>query len=111
AAQPNRMDLAFRIDPGQRIFVRDVLISGLKTTDPSLVYNRISLATGDPISQNKVTDSQRRLYDLGIFAKVNTALQNPEGEEPSKYVIYSMEEARRYSFNAGFGAEIARIGG
>jgi outer membrane protein insertion porin family len=110
-AQPNRVDLVFRIDPGQRVYVRDVLISGLETTDPSLVMNRISLAVGDPLSQNKVTESQKRLYDLGIFAKVNTALQNPEGDEPSKYVLYSMEEARRYSFNAGFGAEIARIGG
>lgn len=111
ATEPNRMNLVFRIEPGARVFVRDVLISGLDATDPNLVTQRISLSPGDPLSQNKITESQRRLYDLGIFAKVNTALQNPEGDEPTKYVLYSMEEARRYSFNAGFGAEIARIGG
>ncbi len=111
AAQPNRMDLVFRIDPGERVFVRDILISGLEDTNPDLVRQRIQFASGDPLSQNKITESQRRLYDLGIFARVNTALQNPEGDEPSKYVLYSLEEARRYSFNAGFGAEIARIGG
>ena len=109
--EPNHMDLVFRIDPGERVFVRDVLVSGLVVTDPALVTQRISLKKGDPLSQNKITDSQRRLYDLGIFARVNTALQNPEGDEPTKYVLYSVEEARRYSFNAGFGAEIARIGG
>ncbi|MGI8744461.1 MAG: POTRA domain-containing protein [Bryobacteraceae bacterium] len=111
AEEPDRMDLVFRIDPGERVFVRDVLVSGLEATDPDLVTQRISLTKGDPLSQDKITESQKRLYDLGIFAKVNTALQNPEGDEPTKYVLYSMEEARRYSFNAGFGAEIARIGG
>ncbi|MDQ2946639.1 MAG: BamA/TamA family outer membrane protein, partial [Acidobacteriota bacterium] len=111
AAEPNRMDLVFRIDRGERVFVRDVLISGLNATDTNLVTQRISLQSGDPLSQNKITESQRRLYDLGIFARVNTALQNPDGDEPTKYVLYSVEEARRYSFNAGFGAEIARIGG
>jgi outer membrane protein assembly complex protein YaeT len=110
-AEPNRMNLLFRIDRGERVFVRDVLISGLEATDPSLVRQRISLRGGDALSQNKITESQRRLYDLGIFARVNTALQNPDGDEPTKYVLYSLEEARRYSFNAGFGAEIARIGG
>jgi len=56
-------------------------------------------------------ETQRRLYDLGIFAKVQTAIQNPDGVENSKYVLYQMEEARRYSMNIGFGAEIGRIGG
>jgi outer membrane protein insertion porin family len=39
------------------------------------------------------------------------AIQNPEGENQRKYVVYDMEEAKRYSIAAGFGAEIARIGG
>ena len=32
-------------------------------------------------------ETQQRLYDLGIFSKVQTALQNPDGEEESKYVL------------------------
>jgi outer membrane protein assembly factor BamA len=50
------------------------------------------------------------LYDLGIFARVDTALQNPEGDSDHKYVLYRLEEARRYSITGGFGAQIARIG-
>src|SRR6185312_15223208 len=65
----------------------------------------------DPLSFAKDADSQRRLYDLGIFARVNTALQNPEGDEDNKYVLYQLDEARRYSFNVGVGAEFGRLGG
>ena len=55
-------------------------------------------------------ESQRRLYDLGIFARVDTALQNPDGDTDQKYVLYRFEEASRYSLTGGFGAQLARIG-
>jgi len=111
AAEPNRVDLKFVAAPGERVYVRDVLVNGLERTQIDLVQNRISLKPGDPLSQDQINASQRRLYDLGIFAKVNTAIQDPDGDEPNKYVLYSLEEAGRYLTNVGFGAEIGRIGG
>jgi outer membrane protein assembly factor BamA len=42
---------------------------------------------------------------------VDTAIQDPDGESPEKYVLYNLEEARRYSIAVGFGAELGRIGG
>jgi len=109
--EPNRVALKFIVTPGDRVYVRGVLVSGLERTKRDLVDQRISLKPGDALSQNQITGSQRRLYDLGIFAKVNAAIQNPDGEEPTKYVLYSLEEAGRYLLNAGFGAELGRIGG
>jgi outer membrane protein assembly factor BamA len=74
AAEPDRVDLKFIVTPGERVYVRDVLVNGLERTRSDLVRSRISLAPGDPLSQNQINASQRRLYDLGIFAKVNTAI-------------------------------------
>lgn len=111
AAQPNQQVLEFIVTPGRREYVRRVVVSGLHTTGPDVVRSRISLKEGDALSQSQITESQRRLYDLGIFARVDTAIQNPEGQEPTKTVLYSMEEAGRYSLTWGVGAEIARIGG
>jgi outer membrane protein assembly complex protein YaeT len=111
AAAPNQMTLKYVISTGDRQYVRDVLVSGLKSTDPALVRERIDLAAGDPLSQNRMIESQRRLYDLGIFARVDAALQNPDGDTDHKYVLYRLEEARKYSVNTGFGAQIGKIGG
>ncbi len=111
ASQPEHVDLAFIVSPGQRIYVRNVVVDGLKRTRPDLVTDRISLRAGDPLSQSEINISQRRLYDLGIFTRVDAAIQNPDGDEPTKYVLYSLEEAGRYSMNVGVGAEIGRIGG
>lgn len=106
-----RVGLRYAIRPGDRQVVRRVVVEGLRHTRPALVNSRIDFGAGDPISQVRISDAQRRLYDLGIFAKVQTAVQNPGGREESKYVLYQMEEARRYSTTFGFGAELARIGG
>jgi len=111
SAMPNRMNVRFRVTPGTRQYVRGILVRGLETTNPKLVASRILLSPGNPISQARISQSQQKLYDLGIFAKVQTALQNPDGKEESKYVLFHLDEARRYSFNFGIGAEIARIGG
>jgi outer membrane protein assembly complex protein YaeT len=111
APGPARMNLRYQIAEGTRRFVREVLINGLQATHPQLVNRRIGINVGDPLSQTRLLDTQRRLYDLGIFAKVETAVQNPDGEEPSKFVVVDLEESKKYSATFGFGAEIARIGG
>ncbi|MCC7176571.1 MAG: BamA/TamA family outer membrane protein [Bryobacterales bacterium] len=109
--EANRVHLRFTISEGPQLFVREVLISGLQTTHPQLVNRRIGINVGDPLSQTQLLETQRRLYDLGIFAKVDSAIQNPEGEERQKFVLLQMEESRKYSVALGFGAEVARIGG
>ncbi|MBK9170419.1 MAG: BamA/TamA family outer membrane protein [Bryobacterales bacterium] len=108
---PNRMRLRFVVYEGEQRFVRQVLISGLDTTRPSLINRNLLLNPGDPLSQIRMSETQQRLYDLGIFARVNMAIQNPTGETPEKYVLYQMEEANRYSLTGGLGAELGRIGG
>jgi outer membrane protein insertion porin family len=110
-AAPNRVELRYVISEGQRRFVRQVLTSGLVTTHVQLVNRNILLNPGDPLSQPKMVETQRRLYDLAIFSEVNTAIQNPDGDTQNKYVIYQLDEANKYSIATGFGAQIGRIGG
>jgi len=111
SGQPEHVDLRYILGPGPRKYVRDVLVTGLETTRSKLVFDRVELSSGEPLSLTAQTDTQRRLYDLGIFARVNTAIQNPDGDEDRKYVQYDIDEASHYSLNVGVGAQIARIGG
>jgi outer membrane protein assembly complex protein YaeT len=108
--EPYRVNVRYIIHTGKREYTRAVLVRGLRTTRRSLVNRRIHLKPGDPISQSSIAQSQQQLYDLGIFSKVQTAIQNPDGEEDSKYVLFDLDEAKLYSFNAGIGAQLGRIG-
>jgi outer membrane protein assembly complex protein YaeT len=111
SAAPQQVLLTYRITPGEQRFVREILFSGLKATRRSYVKNNLLMANQGPLSFTAMRDSQRHLYDLGAFASVQAAVQNPGGAEAYKYVLLDFDEGRRYTLNVGVGAEIARIGG
>ena len=103
--ESNRMDVTFKINEGQQVFVDNVFVSGLNHTKPFIVQRELQVKPGDPLSQAAMLQTQQRLYDLGIFSQVGTAAQNPNGNEPDKNVLVDVEEAKRYAFNYGIGLE------
>lgn len=111
AAEPHRIDVNYAITEGGQEFVRQVIYTGNVHTRPKLINRAVELNPGDPLSPIEMTDTQRKLYDLGIFSRVDTAIQDPDGETASKYVLYDLQEGHRYTMRVGVGAEFARIGG
>ena len=107
---PEHANIVYTIKEGEQQFVREVITSGLKTTRQSYLDKHITMKAGQPLSPIQETEIQRQFYDLGIFARVDTAVQNPEGDDTHKYVLYNFEEADRYTFTLGLGAQIARFG-
>ncbi len=108
--QPGHISVVYNITEGDREYVRDVLTSGLTTTRQSLVDRAITLKAGDPLSPTVQTNIQKSLYDLGVFANVDTAIENPDGDTDHKYVLYHFDEANRYTFSLGFGLQLAQFG-
>jgi outer membrane protein insertion porin family len=111
SSEPDRFDLTYSITEGGQEFVRQVIYTGNRHTKPQLINRMLELNPGDPLSPIEMTDTQRKLYDLGVFSRVDTAIQDPDGEAASKYVLYDLQEGKRYTMRVGLGAEFARIGG
>jgi outer membrane protein insertion porin family len=105
--QPQRMNVVYKITEGQRVFVDRVIVSGLAFTRPYVVNRQMRIHDDDPLSQSRMVDSQRRLYNLGLFNEVDMAVQNPEGQEPAKDVLFNIQEAKRWTFRYGGGIEFA----
>lgn len=103
--------LIYLVTEGKPRYVRDVLISGLRATRMRLVKPNVLLKAGEPLSWTKMGEMQRGLYDLGVFDKVDMAIQNQQGDTENKYVVYHLTEGHRYYVGLGLGAEVARIGG
>lgn len=106
ASDPPRMALTYKITEGEQVFVDHVFLSGLNVTRHYVASREVQVHEGGPLSQYEMLESQRRLYDLGIFNEVDTAIQNPDGEDVRKNVLFQLEEAKRYTFSYGVGLEI-----
>jgi outer membrane protein insertion porin family len=101
-----KVDITYKITEGPEIFVDKVLYSGLHYTKGFVVQREMKIQPNEPLSQQQMLDSQRRLYDLGIFNEVNMAVQNPDGDATHKNVNFQVSEAKRYTFNYGVGFEV-----
>lgn len=100
-----RVGVTFTIKEGEQFFVNRVFLSGLHYTRPGVARREFRVQPGTPLSQQDMLETQRHLYDLGLFKEVDTAVQNPEGTEPRKNVLLATQEAKRYTFDYGFGFE------
>ncbi len=111
SATSNQLDLVYSIVEGRRQFIRDVITTGIQTTRQRVLDRQLQFTPGEPLSLMALSDAQRKLYQLGLFSKIDMAIQNPDGNTEHKHVLYDFQESSRYSVAVGIGAEIARLGG
>jgi outer membrane protein assembly factor BamA len=103
--EPNREDVTYSIQEGERFTVDQVMVGGLEHTHDFVVQRDLQVHAGEPLSQRDLLNTQTRLYDLGIFSQVDAAVQNPEGNDPLKNIQIQVREAKRYTFTYGLGLE------
>ena len=104
-SQPNREDVTFTIQEGQRFTVNQVMVAGTEHTRDYVVERELQVHSGDPLSQQDLLTTQTRLYNLGIFSQVDAAVQNPAGTDPLKNILVQVRESKRYTFTYGGGLE------
>ncbi len=97
--------VTFTVHEGEQFFVNQVFLDGLNHTRFGVAQRQMRVQPGAPLSQQAILESQRRLYDLGLFKQVDTAIQNPDGTESRKNVLVTTREADRYTFDYGVGFE------
>jgi outer membrane protein assembly factor BamA len=101
--------LVYRIQEGPQTRVRRVLISGFKHTRPGVIAREVHISAKEPLREGDVVESQRRLYNLGIFNRVTIEPQNPTGTDTDKDIAVLVEEAKRYTVGYGGGFEVQRL--
>jgi outer membrane protein insertion porin family len=106
-AEPMR--LIYKIEEGQQVIVRRVLVSGYQHTRPRIIRRQVRVKAGQPLREEDVVASQQKLYNLGIFNRVSIDQQNPNGTDPDKSVVVLVEEAKRYTIAYGGGFEAQRL--
>jgi outer membrane protein assembly complex protein YaeT len=111
AGEPNRVRLVYHITEGSRIEVAKVLVSGYQYTRPGVIARQVQIEPGGPLREGDVVESQRRLYNLGVFNRVQIAPQNPGGTDPDKVMVVDVQEGSRYTVGYGGGFEVQKLAG
>jgi outer membrane protein assembly factor BamA len=107
--QAEAVRLVYRIQEGPQTRVRRVLIGGYKHTRWGVIHREVHIKVKEPLREGDVVESQRRLYNLGVFNRVTIEPLNPNGTNPEKDIAVLVEEAKRYTVAYGGGFEVQRL--
>jgi outer membrane protein assembly factor BamA len=107
--QDGFVNLVYRIEEGPQIRVKKILLTGYDHTRPGVIRREIRVQPDAPLREGEVVESQRRLYNLGVFNRVTIQPQNPNGADTHKDIVVLVEEAKRYTLAYGGGFEVQRL--
>jgi outer membrane protein assembly complex protein YaeT len=110
ANEQRQVDLDFRIELGSQERIRRIVVLGNEHTRLGVIRRELVIRQGQPLSQDSVADSQRQLYELGMFSQVQIAPQDQPSSETEKTVLVAVEESRRWTLGYGGGLEVQRLG-
>jgi outer membrane protein assembly complex protein YaeT len=104
-----QVDLEYEIKPGPKEKVGRIIIMGNTHTRESVVERQLTFESGEPLTESALLESQRRLYDLGVFTQVQVAHQDPATGRSERTVLVSVEEAERWTLTYGGGLDFQRL--
>ncbi len=102
-AADGTVNLTFRVDPGQRAYVRRINFIGNTSTQDEVLRREMIQMEGAPASTESISQSRRRLERLGFFRQVEVETQPVAGEPDKLDVTYTVEEQPSGSISASVG--------
>ncbi len=102
--EENRVvDLTYVVDPGARVYVRRINITGNQRTQDEVIRRELRQLEGAPLSSEALERSQTRLNRLGFFDFVNVETPRVPGEDDRVDVDVSVQERMTGQLQAGVG--------
>ena len=101
------VDLTWRVREGPQIRVDRVLINGNARTGLDFIRREITLRPGDPVGDDALIESQRRLAATGLFRRVRIT-EVPRSGSTLRDVLIELEEADPTTITVGGGLEVGR---
>ncbi|MEJ2508998.1 MAG: outer membrane protein assembly factor BamA [Gammaproteobacteria bacterium] len=95
--------LTFFVDPGKRVYVRRINITGNRTTRDEVIRRELRQMEGGWMSTDKVARSKTRLDRLGYFESVNVQTPPVPGTGDQVDLNYHVSERPTGSLQAGVG--------
>ena len=97
------VDLTIEALEGPRQVVDRILVRGNQRTQGDVIQRTIDLDRGEPVSQATLFETERSLYQLGIFSRVDVEFVPSGLDETERDVLIRVEEGKPRSVLYGIG--------
>jgi outer membrane protein insertion porin family len=98
-----RSTIHFDIKPGTQIKIRNIEISGNVLSKSAVIEKEIAFDQGDICRLNKLVETQRNLYETGLFTVVDINPENLDPMDRTVDIAIRVRERKAAFIEAGFG--------
>ena len=105
-SQAGEVRVVLRVEPGDFVRIGEVVIAGLRRTREKLVANavrRAGVIPGEALSRRRMLDAQRRLYEMGLFRRVELVPLPGQERRQERDIVVRCEEGAQRSYLFGLG--------
>lgn len=82
AGDPAALRVVHRVDTGPALVVGGVSVHGNLLTREGIIRRELGFGAGDPLSEQRMADAQRSLYELGVFRSVSVEPESLPARPP-----------------------------
>ncbi|HEX5759787.1 MAG TPA: POTRA domain-containing protein [Thermoanaerobaculia bacterium] len=99
------VDLVFEVIEGPQTLVDRVIVRGNRATESEVIRRTLGVERGAPISETRLLELERDLYQLGIFSSVEVELTRAGLGGAQRDLLVRVEEGRPRRVTYGLGYE------
>ena len=110
-AEPNTIDIAFDVNPGELVYIGKIIISGNVKTEDKVIRRELLVNEGDLYHGTRVTNSEQMVMRTGYFDKVSVTTQVSNKDNTIDVLVEVTERSTgQFQVGAGFSSAESFIG-
>lgn len=95
--------VTYRIKEGNQVRLGRVILEGNLRTRPDILLRRLSLHPGDPYDPGKIVESQKKIYQTGLFSSVRFERIDPQDRNTLQDLTLKVVERPSIGLEFGIG--------